>query len=518
MDGFNARNDGMNSGMTPGGGGGGSTPAQMAVSTTYAALKALRNGGNLVPGTWYRITDYACTTTQANTQSAGHAFDIIVHADDASHLNENAYAAHHNGDNYFTNCKLEAWQLKYCLDNDTNRFAWADDTNGKGVVYWMKDEWDNECPYDFKNIQFVRHEKDLQHMVFGIDYLEDEGDERAKQRCTIAKENVDNSQFKSALYAKFGYEDIRSASDFSSLLDFESVQYEEDDEYVPIAYDEDWDATIIAKVLANTQACYTFSTDLFADASLNGKTNNVRDNKIGAYYDNNVMLLNNNVFFGTDIYSNSIEEYSYNNSCGAGFQYNSCGAYCYGNSIGAKFNNNSIGAGFQYNSCGANCFGNSIGANCYSNSIGAYFQYNSCGAYFDSNSIGANCYYNSIGANFNSNSIGAGFGGNSIGAGFCNNSIGADCYNNSIGAYFNRNSIGAYYQNNTIFENVQYCSILGGTNASPIKNTQILTGTAGEDGDLLEIEFEDGASYMQCAGINSSDVLKIWAPADKINT
>lgn len=138
------------------GGGGGSTPAQLAVSTTYAALKALRDGGNLVPGTWYRITDYACTTTQQDTMSANHAFDIIVRADDESHLNENAFAAHHDGDNYFADCKLEAWQLKYCLDNDTDRFAWADTTNGTGVVYWMKDEFENECPYDFKNIQFSR--------------------------------------------------------------------------------------------------------------------------------------------------------------------------------------------------------------------------------------------------------------------------------------------------------------------------------------------------------------------------
>ena len=150
--------EGINTTLNQGGngGGGGSTPAQLAVSTTYAALKALRDGGNLVPGTWYRITDYACTTTQQDTQSANHAFDIIVRADDESHLNENAFAAHHDGDTYFADCKLEAWQLKYCLDNDTDRFAWADTTNGTGVVYWMKDEWENECPYDFKNIQFSR--------------------------------------------------------------------------------------------------------------------------------------------------------------------------------------------------------------------------------------------------------------------------------------------------------------------------------------------------------------------------
>jgi hypothetical protein len=52
--------------------------------------------------------------------------------------------------------KLEAWQLKYCLDNDTSRFAWADNVNGKGVIYRMVDEFNNDVPYDFKNIQFKR--------------------------------------------------------------------------------------------------------------------------------------------------------------------------------------------------------------------------------------------------------------------------------------------------------------------------------------------------------------------------
>ena len=123
-------------------------------SITYAELKALRDAGGLLVGRKYRITDFVTTTTQTDTRSAGHAFDIIVVADDVSTLNENARAVLHEGDTYFADCKLNAWELKYCLDNDTTRFAWADATNGKGVVWWMKDEWDNECYYDFKNIQY----------------------------------------------------------------------------------------------------------------------------------------------------------------------------------------------------------------------------------------------------------------------------------------------------------------------------------------------------------------------------
>lgn len=127
------------------------------VSVTYSELKTLRDNSNLTPGVRYRITDYVCTTTQPETQAASNLFDIIVTADSSTILNENARACHHAGDTYFQNCDLEAWELKYCLDNDTDRFAWADTTNGKGVIYYMKDEWNNECPYDFKNIKFKRY-------------------------------------------------------------------------------------------------------------------------------------------------------------------------------------------------------------------------------------------------------------------------------------------------------------------------------------------------------------------------
>lgn len=53
-------------------------------------------------------------------------------------------------------CNLSAWELKYCLDNDTTRFEWADTTNGKGVIYYMKDEHGNEAWYDFKSIKQKR--------------------------------------------------------------------------------------------------------------------------------------------------------------------------------------------------------------------------------------------------------------------------------------------------------------------------------------------------------------------------
>ena len=50
---------------------------------------------------------------------------------------------------------MNAWELKYCLDNDKELFDWAA-TDGKGVIYWLKDEFGNEAPYDFKNVMFQR--------------------------------------------------------------------------------------------------------------------------------------------------------------------------------------------------------------------------------------------------------------------------------------------------------------------------------------------------------------------------
>lgn len=121
----------------------------------YSELKGLRDNNKLTPGKLYRIIDYITTTSQTDTISVGHLFDIIVLALSENKLSEEAWAIHsvRDIDEYFANSKLEAWMLWYCLDNDTDRFMWADTDNGKGVIYRMIDEFNNDLPYDFKNIK-----------------------------------------------------------------------------------------------------------------------------------------------------------------------------------------------------------------------------------------------------------------------------------------------------------------------------------------------------------------------------
>lgn len=138
-------------------------------AVTYAELKALRDGGKLVPGMWYRITDYVTMINEYVTvstgqviathmKSAGHPFDVIVMAISTSEISQDARAIQHEGDEYFANSDLNSWQIRYRFtDLSKHFFDYIYPEDNKGVITWMRDEYGNECPYDFKNILFERH-------------------------------------------------------------------------------------------------------------------------------------------------------------------------------------------------------------------------------------------------------------------------------------------------------------------------------------------------------------------------
>lgn len=70
------------------------------VEVTHAELKTMRDNGKLTAGALYRITDYQCTTTQENTRSAGHQFDIVLLALSENKLAEEGWAMEHPTDVY----------------------------------------------------------------------------------------------------------------------------------------------------------------------------------------------------------------------------------------------------------------------------------------------------------------------------------------------------------------------------------------------------------------------------------
>lgn len=121
------------------------------INVTYKELTQYVETKQLKPGWKYRITDYKTHASGENILTADNVFDIIVTALNECIISENASTVQRDGTSYFEASDLNAWEIKYCLKNDTRRFAWAD-ANGKGVIYYMKDEHNNECGYDFKNI------------------------------------------------------------------------------------------------------------------------------------------------------------------------------------------------------------------------------------------------------------------------------------------------------------------------------------------------------------------------------
>lgn len=437
----------------------------VAKPITYSALKALRDGGNLVPGTWYRITDYHTTVLPLITdvRSADYQFDVIVRADDASHLNENGYAAHHEGDEYFAACKLEAWELQYRLDNENwSRVAGTfieDDGDGyhmrklgtvevEGETYIL---WDaSEFTEDYEITRAVSEDDEVGTELKGYDpetgeILDDgwsssiaskfdvEGD--GQGTILMLKDEYGNQcpyDFKSIQFKRWAVTDSQQGRDgldgkYMGVLNNvpANISIEDEDDFI-------W--------------AYTFSSDATGsedqvDYSLDG-THWVYGNVLAMAPDA-MNDLNDIVFYG---------EYNYGNRFGVN---------CYRNSFGNNCGGNSFGNGCQNNSFGNGCNNNSFGNSCFQNSFGNYFQ---------NNSFGNSCTYNSF---------------------------------------------GNYCQTITVFDGVQNCSVTGGSQSAPVKNAQILNGTAGASAqNKLTIAFAANKAYTQVAAKTTAGALKIFNPAD----
>ena len=370
------------------------TDAITTLPITWSALKSLRDAGTLVPGQSYRITDYVCTTTTTDSQAANNLFDIIVTALDASHLSENASATYHEGDTYFSsnNAKLEAWEIKYCIDNDTTRFEWADTVNGKGVIYYMKDEWNNECPYDFKNIRFK-------------------------------KNNV-------WLYT------------FGGAVDNSVVSY----------YNDDYEAYFYCT--NNIIGVYSEKNNQILKYKLSFNTFGVNSysNMFGVNcYSNTFGRLCFSNTFGNSCsritFGNSCSRITFGNSCDS----NTFGDSCWSNTFGDYCYNNTFGNTCYYNTFGNNCYYNTFGNNCYSNTFGDSCWSNTFGDYCYNNTFGSDCNSNTFGNNCNSNTFGDSCDSNTFGNNCYYNTFGNNCYSNTFGNYCYSNTFGNYCGANNFY-------------------------------------------------------------------
>ena len=467
-------------------------------NVTYSELKNLRDNSTLIPGQQYRITDYVTTTTQADTQSANHAFDIIVTATDVNTLNENAKVIKHEGDTYFANANLNAWEIKYTIDNNNEKYQWADKTNGKGVIYYMKDENANECPYDFKNIMFKRWA-----------YSDVQSDELTTE---------DINKLKSTFVYNSSTQPIHYSHDASTV----NGRLPGGTKLIVDAQNSGWYYTF--SIVDNGTVKDVSILDLEGYSAFTWQELGVLNNVMLPSYSTGPWLdepgkvcyvLNNNVFIcnaANDFYgfvNNKFDEECRTNTFGNGTNYNIFNAHCsnilmgeqnnhchftmyssysilgsenssnyfnessgnliiddcYYNTFGNGCDYNILTTGCDYNIFGSDCNYNVLTTGCDYNTFSNACSYNKIGNNSKHNSFGNNCKYNEIGENCNNNSFGNGCGKkendvikkNTIGNNSSNNSFGNNCYDNSLGYQSFENSFGnKCYQNilkNTCMDN-----------------------------------------------------------------
>ena len=329
---------------------------------TYADLVNLRDTSKLTSGIFYRITDYITTTTQTGTKSAGNPFDVVVLALSERELSEQAWAIQHDGDTYFANNDLSAWKIWYCLDNDTTRFEWADETNGKGVIYRMIDEFNNDIPYDFKNIQF-KHPNDTTSTYPYYYY-------------TFASDNVENNTDYSI--------DIANNCYSNTIM-----------EYI------DGNKIRLNCIIFIGGGCFNnyFSQCCYENTFRHGCFGNIfckdcHRNKFGGGCTNNTF--GNGCFsniFGNNCSNNKLDSSCYKNTFGQTCFSNVLGYYCTDNILRDNSKNTTLGAHcnniYLGESCEYNYFGNGCSYINFSSIISPDFKYR----YYANTHFGEGCKY-----------------------------------------------------------------------------------------------------------------------------
>lgn len=379
------------------------------IPVTYAELVQLKTNSQLKAGAFYRVTDFVTTTNGASpnnnepSRSAGHPFDLIIQALGESNLSDICTAALHENDTYFANNNLGSWQIWYDIDNSTSKYAWADSTNGKGVIYRLIDEFGNDLSFDFKNIQFYRDK-------------------------TLAK----YSTIASYLTSSDNYYYVFSKNTSGTVTD-KSLNANTHD-------------NIIGAYIGGSSNTRYLENTIFVHTA-----NTVTDtNTIGTENYNNTCCGN--------FYGNSIDMLFYNNIIANNFYYNNIGAVFRDNKIGENFLKNTIVGVFYENTIDEFFYYNEIGFAFYGNTIGNYFYGNKTCSDFYNNTIPLNSHNNFFGTRFYNNT------GSATTNGIQQSTFGTVVYNCTFGEKFQRNSIGNFAMN-CVFGNNNAGITIGNNNA-----------------------------------------------------
>lgn len=344
------------------------------VNVTYAELIALRDEGKLIAGQMYRMTDYETTCTWGNTQVAGHPFDLVLTALDNKTLDEKCSAiwSERDADGYFANSNLPAWDVRYCLDNDTERFDWAQ--MGGTIVeisaydapftfegVYSGETWGIDGVVYYAWLTFVDGE--MAFPFFTTSLSLSVGDE---VYLSNTGESIDGT---GSVVDK--YEKMEGKGVIYRLIDEleNSVPYD----FKNIMFMRPLTEGVLDGENGIETFCYTFSCiqeDLTIEDQSVKEPYLCNSNRFASYCKDNVFL----TLGGCNCYSNTFGNSCYSNTFGNSCCENTFGDCCENNTFGIKCNSINFGNYCTNNTFGNRCYNINFGES--PESLHDYYQFN----------------------------------------------------------------------------------------------------------------------------------------------
>lgn len=313
-------------------------------------------------------------------------------------------------------------------------------SKGNGVIYRMIDEWGNECPYDFKNIQFKR----------GI-YAQGKG---------IANINGDED-FNVFCYT-FSWEDEERIIMDSSIFGNNGF----------IVNDEGIIPGVFGNIIKPCMTCEFVP----------------KHPRITTQQLNDIVFLDTygydgGIFYGciANTFGNNCRRNNFNSKC----KYNTLGNNCLDNYFEKDCGSNTLGDNCNINVFGEGCSDNVLGDMCISNVLGNYSS---------KNTFGPDCYDNRLGESCEQNSFGISCYINSLGNTSRDNSFGNHCYTNIVGFNFIGNTLGNECRYNEFGDQCQFNNI--GNECSFISTRRRADNTSELIPYCRYIKIDDGCSYL----------------------
>ena len=346
---------------------------------------------------------------------------------------------------------------------------------GKGIIYRMIDEFGNDIPYDFKNIQFYR-----------------QWNKEKQMWSTISSDNTGVPCYT-----------------FSSLGNSSTIEFTDKSLYV------------VSNIHSNIIGEYIIKRENYPDKQ---GLNNIcffgtdsYNNLFGRIcYNSSFKFSFSNNSFRDSCYNNLFEEYCYNNSFGKECSNNSFKNHFYNNSFGDNCSSNSFNINCKNNIFGEACLNNIIGEACSDNIFGDHYSYNKIGKSFVKNIFGNYCSYNIIGNNCRNNIFKNNCSNNKIGGYSEDNSFGNNC--NFIEFVKNENPLtyNSDCKYNNFGDRCEYILFTATSTSGKLQNYNFITPLQGTSDAYIKIEGIRGITYEMKVAKNSSGEIKVYCEADLV--